>query len=201
MATTLGQGPKTMKQCEGIAQYPVIDVDLDPRESITTVAVLYAVALGYRWGIPNPFLDLVEELRDGRIERRVHWIFDSGSAATIEGERVGFGEFWRRVNDPESNHAGTVLCQLAQSLRLLETLPPGDRCGRLLEWADDARLGETARKVFGKAAEIYEQFLKDRPLRFLLVQETRGRTTTRCHIPLNATPEERAKALRKAGLA
>jgi hypothetical protein len=202
MATTLGRGPKSVKACEGIAQSPVIDIDKDPRESITTLAVLFSVAAGYSWGCPKPYLDLIEEMPDGRIERRVYWIFDSESRAEIEGENVGFAEFWERIHEP-MKEAGTLrgtLNQLAQGLAILGVMPPADRSGKLRYWAGHASLTEQARSVFSEAATIHDQFLADRMPRFILVQQARGIETRRAYIPIHASAEERAAVLARAGI-
>lgn len=202
MATTLGRGPKTIKACEGVAQRPIVDVDKDPYESITTVAVFFAVAAGYAWGIPKPYLDTIEELADGRIERRVNWIFDGESVVEIEGERLEFGAFWERIHEPmkEAIHLRGAMNQLAQGLAVLGIMPAADRVAKLRYWADHASLAEPAKAIFAETATIYEQFLRDRMPRFILVQQARGRDVIRCYIPIHATPEERAAELARAGL-
>jgi hypothetical protein len=200
MATTLGRGPQTVKACEGIAQRPVIDIDRDPRESIITIAVLFAVAAGYRWGCPKPYLDLVEEMPDERIERRVYWIFDSESTAEIEGQSLSFGQFWDSIHDTDLSTARTALHQLAQGLAILARMPAADRSAKLRYWADHASLADPAKAIFSEAATIYDQFLADRMPRFILVQQARGLDTVRAYIPLHATPEERAEILARAGI-
>lgn len=202
MATTLGRGPKTVKGCEGISQRPIVDIDRDPRESVETLAVLFAVAAGYRWGCPKPYLDLVEEMPDGRIERRVHWIFDAESRAEIEGENMSFSEFWDRIHQPmkEAITLRGALNQLAQGLAILGIMPAADRSVKLRYWAGHASLADPAKAIFSEAATIYDQFLADRMPRFILVQQARGRETIRAYIPFTATPEERAEILARAGL-
>lgn len=201
MATTLGRGPKTVKGCEGIAQRPVIDIDRDPRESVTTLAVFFAVAAGYRWGTPKPYLDLVEEMPDGRIERRVHWIFDSESKAEIEGETLTFGEFWERIHHPESSPVTGVLPHLSVAIAILDDMPAEHRSAKLRGWVEGlAGIPPQAKAIFAETATIYDQFLADRMPRFILVQQARGRDTIRCYIPFHATPEERADILARAGI-
>jgi hypothetical protein len=202
MATTLGRGPKTVKACEGIAQRPVIDIDRDPRESIITIAVLFAVAAGYRWGCPKPYLDLVEEMPDERIERRVYWIFDGESRAEIEGDSMSFSEFWDRIHEPmkEAVTLRGSMNQLAQGLAILGIMSPADRSAKLRDWVDHASLADPAKAIFSEAATIYDQFLADRMPRFILVQQARGLDTVRAYIPLHATPEERAEVLARAGI-
>ncbi len=200
MATTLGRGPKTVKGCEGIAQRPIVDLDRDPRQSSTTVAVFFAVAAGYRWGAPKPYLDLVEEMPGGRIERRVHWIFDGESCVEIEGESIGFGEFWERIHQPQRDTLLGAMNQLAQALAIMAVMRPDERSAKLRYWAGHASLSDPAKAIFAEAATIYDQFLADRMPRFLLVQQARGTETIRCYIPFTATPAERAEILARAGL-
>lgn len=200
MATTLGRGPKTIKGCEGISQRPIVDVDKDPRESVTTIAVLFAVAAGFRWGCPKPYLDLVEEMDGGRIERRVYWIFDAESRAEIAGENVGFGEFWDCIHDTDRSPARSALHQLAQGLAILDRMAAADRSAQLRYWAGHASLADPAKAIFSETATIYDQFLTDRMPRFILVQQARGLDTIRCYIPFTATPEERAEILARAGI-
>lgn len=200
MATTLGRGPTTVKECEGIAQRPIVDLDKDPRESVTTIAVLFAVAAGYRWGCPKPYLDLVEEMPDGRIQRRVYWIFDAESRAEIEGENMSFSEFWDRIHEPNGETLRGAMNQLAQGLAILDLMPAADRSAKLRYWAGHASLADPAKAIFSEAATIYDQFLADRMPRFILVQQARGLDTIRCYIPFTATPEERAEILARAGI-
>ncbi len=200
MATTLGRGPKTIQGCEGISQRHVIDVDKDPRESVTTVAVFFAVAAGYAWGIPSPYLDLVEELADGSIQRRVYWTWDAESVVEIEGRKFTFSEFWDGIHDVDLNPARSAMHQLAQARAILAGMAAADRSDKLRYWAGHASLAVPAKAIFDESAKIYDQFLKDRMPRFIYVEQARGMTTNRAYIPVHATPEERAEVLARAGI-
>ncbi len=200
MATRLGEGPKTIKGCEGIAQQPVVDYDRDPRESIHTVAVFFAVAAGYRWGIPKPYLDLIEDKGD-RIERRVYWNFDGGSVVTIEGEKVPFGQFWRRIHEPDKSTLAGVINQLAQARAILGVMRPEDRSGKLREWADHPALAEQTRAICRETATIYDEFRASRMPRFIYIEQARGNSINRAYIPIHASDEVRNEILARAGIA
>lgn len=198
MATTLGDGPKSIKDCEGISQFPVYDIDRDPKLSPITLAVCFAVASGYRWGVPKPFSDVIEE-KEGKLERRVTWVFDGDSTVEFSGTNIPFTKFWERITEFEQHDPIYALERLSY---LLEVSGSADLPSDVLpSLRMEARSEEQPlRNILNEAANIYEEFQASTMPRFLLVREARGKDEIRCYIPLNATEEEKQKLLADAGL-
>lgn len=195
-ATTLGQGPKTARECQGIAQRSIV-CDADPKKSTVTLAVGIAVAAGYRWGKPKPYLDCVEEIR-GELVRRITWAFDSGSTARFDGENVPLGAFWGHLFEGVPCHTGPTLTTLRAAYA--ETIRYPDAALWAAQLRERAPAVPRIAKILTDAAKIHEEFRASKMPRFLLVRRARGKTEARVYIPFHATAEERAKLLSDAGL-
>ncbi|HRQ87681.1 MAG TPA: hypothetical protein PLA50_02720 [Bacteroidia bacterium] len=194
-ATRLGQGPKTVQECQGLATRNFVTRG-DPTKSPHTLPVCFAIAAGYRWGAPKPYLDATEEI-GGELVRHVHWCFDSESTAMFDGVRVPLGEFFETLIDGKPCLAETLAALRTIYLETVHYPDPARWASILREKAPAyPRLAE----ILSRAAKIHEEFVACPPRRFLLYRRARGRTETRVYIPLHASKEEREKLLRDAGL-
>lgn len=185
-ATRLGQGPKTLRECQGLTARNVVGHS-DPRKDPLTLAVCLAVAAGYRWAAPKPYLDTTEEV-DGKLIRSVSWCFDAESRVLFDGREVTFSEFWKVVYEGDAAELVSLRVMRRVYSDAVRVLSAG-------EWADELRS-----RGFEDAGRIFYEFRLSPPPRFALFRGVRGKQEIRCYIPMNATAEEQAKLLADAGL-
>jgi hypothetical protein len=149
---------------------------MSPYQSPNTRLVSSARACGFDWGIEKPFMDAIEEKPDGTVERTVTWVMNASQKKEfVWAERDDKGNLVARSEEIDFNEFRARFLDLAW----IEANPDHPI----------SYLRATHRHHGRMLASI-----KSLPQHVIV---RNGKRTAA--IPTNATPEDRARALRALG--